>query len=432
MSLIKCNECGKEISDKAETCPNCGCPIELTKKREDIIFNINNINVNMDEIMKLSNYDKFHASKKIVELTQIDKKIANKAIDDYFNIVRPINKSKNNINSNTNQKNKNDSVLSIISFIISICGCGYISIIGVILAIIDLVKSKNNKDNKQHGWSIAAICIFFAWIFFFSYINNNTDSPDKSKEIVKSESSNENNTKLNFSTEEIYNKNDCIISIVSNDEKSITFCIENNSSKDYGFYAHAISINGIMTNCNIYTMDTDVPSGKKANATITFESDWIDKCGDVEYIDVIFWAYDHETNMKDFDTGIINMKSNKYTSDKIVEPAASPIDMNNVNVSIVEILNDKAIIQITNNSNDYISIDVDNASINEWAYDNSFDTMDVYIFPKNTIQLELEIDSSFKEEHKIDSVDFIEFSLNIRPNGDYGNEIKTEKIEFIK
>lgn len=24
MSLIKCSECGKEISDKAEVCPNCG------------------------------------------------------------------------------------------------------------------------------------------------------------------------------------------------------------------------------------------------------------------------------------------------------------------------------------------------------------------------------------------------------------------------
>lgn len=27
MSLIKCTECGKEISDKASNCPNCGCPI---------------------------------------------------------------------------------------------------------------------------------------------------------------------------------------------------------------------------------------------------------------------------------------------------------------------------------------------------------------------------------------------------------------------
>ena len=27
MALIKCSECGKEISDKATTCPNCGCPV---------------------------------------------------------------------------------------------------------------------------------------------------------------------------------------------------------------------------------------------------------------------------------------------------------------------------------------------------------------------------------------------------------------------
>ena len=28
MALIKCSECGKEVSDKATSCPNCGVPIE--------------------------------------------------------------------------------------------------------------------------------------------------------------------------------------------------------------------------------------------------------------------------------------------------------------------------------------------------------------------------------------------------------------------
>ncbi len=28
MSMINCPECGKEISDKADTCPNCGCPLK--------------------------------------------------------------------------------------------------------------------------------------------------------------------------------------------------------------------------------------------------------------------------------------------------------------------------------------------------------------------------------------------------------------------
>lgn len=31
MALIKCPECGKEISDKASNCPNCGCPIKIPK-----------------------------------------------------------------------------------------------------------------------------------------------------------------------------------------------------------------------------------------------------------------------------------------------------------------------------------------------------------------------------------------------------------------
>lgn len=28
MSLIKCKECGHQVSDKAKVCPNCGCPLE--------------------------------------------------------------------------------------------------------------------------------------------------------------------------------------------------------------------------------------------------------------------------------------------------------------------------------------------------------------------------------------------------------------------
>lgn len=34
MALIKCPECGKEISDKATACPNCGCPVIPSKQNE--------------------------------------------------------------------------------------------------------------------------------------------------------------------------------------------------------------------------------------------------------------------------------------------------------------------------------------------------------------------------------------------------------------
>lgn len=35
MALIKCPECGKEISDRASTCPNCGCPIKADVSNVD-------------------------------------------------------------------------------------------------------------------------------------------------------------------------------------------------------------------------------------------------------------------------------------------------------------------------------------------------------------------------------------------------------------
>ena len=36
MTLIKCNECGKEISDKAEICVNCGNPIQKEIEKEKL------------------------------------------------------------------------------------------------------------------------------------------------------------------------------------------------------------------------------------------------------------------------------------------------------------------------------------------------------------------------------------------------------------
>lgn len=34
MALMKCNECGKDVSDKAGTCPNCGAPVAIAAQAE--------------------------------------------------------------------------------------------------------------------------------------------------------------------------------------------------------------------------------------------------------------------------------------------------------------------------------------------------------------------------------------------------------------
>lgn len=45
MSLLKCPECGKEVSDKAGVCPNCGFPIEKKDEKE-----VNEMADNSEEI----------------------------------------------------------------------------------------------------------------------------------------------------------------------------------------------------------------------------------------------------------------------------------------------------------------------------------------------------------------------------------------------
>lgn len=39
MALIKCPECGKEISEKAKACPNCGLPLEVSSGEQNVSEN---------------------------------------------------------------------------------------------------------------------------------------------------------------------------------------------------------------------------------------------------------------------------------------------------------------------------------------------------------------------------------------------------------
>jgi hypothetical protein len=38
MSLISCNECGKEISSKAAACPGCGAPLQNISRDKELLF----------------------------------------------------------------------------------------------------------------------------------------------------------------------------------------------------------------------------------------------------------------------------------------------------------------------------------------------------------------------------------------------------------
>ncbi len=68
MSLIKCSECGKEMSSRAEKCPNCGCPIIFARNGESASENL----TTFDEAFiglkaeKIANIESYSSIKKMI------------------------------------------------------------------------------------------------------------------------------------------------------------------------------------------------------------------------------------------------------------------------------------------------------------------------------------------------------------------------------
>lgn len=71
MALVKCPDCGKEVSDKAGKCPNCGFPIEETKgafvKEINMVENSQNLDVSEENITK-TNVRKSLSKKTIISI----------------------------------------------------------------------------------------------------------------------------------------------------------------------------------------------------------------------------------------------------------------------------------------------------------------------------------------------------------------------------
>ena len=58
MALIKCYECGQMLSDKANTCPNCGAPIDRVESTNIQKCDDNNTNVSIGKVEPISNSSK--------------------------------------------------------------------------------------------------------------------------------------------------------------------------------------------------------------------------------------------------------------------------------------------------------------------------------------------------------------------------------------
>lgn len=130
MSLIKCPECGMEISDLAEKCPNCGFPIGFQSTFSQ-----------QPQINTYQNGTHYSQKSQPVQVHAIS------------------------------CKKDGNSWLGIASLVLSILGCTFI--LGIIFAIIDLCR----KDNRKKTFSIIALCICGFWLLVFIVSASKKEEP---------------------------------------------------------------------------------------------------------------------------------------------------------------------------------------------------------------------------------------------------------------
>lgn len=350
--IIKCKECGGDVSDKAETCPHCGYSMKSNPKTDDRL---------------------------------------------------KINPKSDWTPSPTVQPN----------------------------------IQKHKKEKKKHGclWTIVVVLIVFG---FFSWLtDDDTESGKKDSGTGTTTSQEETSTKnktpkkTEYNLGEIYKGHKCTLKLVSGNDDGFSVDIENNSSKDFGFDIHSMSINGIMTNCNIYTGDTEVPSGKKGTMEIDFENGWISNGEKVQYIDMIVWAYDESKNYKDFETEKIRIKTNNFHGENKYSSGNGSVKKKGIVVQKESITEDKFVFSVINKNNYYVEFDFTNASIDGWALETDyiFDSQDVCVYPgaKTTVKVDI---SDLTEKKNINNPKNVEFSLECRKKGDYFKKFMVKKLKF--
>lgn len=165
MGLIKCPECGKEISDKADVCIGCGFPIKkYVENRENYSESKNEEQTTVDD--------------GIIVCKSCGEK--NKKGDTYCKSCGTKLTDSENIMFELTDDKKKVSKLSVLAVACSFLG--KYSYIGAILAFIDICIRKKNKQYKFSYFAICASIVIMLAVGSFGSSDNN-DSNDKPTQI---------------------------------------------------------------------------------------------------------------------------------------------------------------------------------------------------------------------------------------------------------
>ena len=154
---MKCINCGNEVQDNWTTCPFCG----------------NSLSNNITDSVPHPQFSQ--------NITPVQNQTPPPNNQNNFTTSQPSNFNQG-MPQPTKAKNSN---LSIAAFALSFFGC--FSLVGIILAIIDLVTKSKENPPKKHGFSIAALVIGGLMLIFSLLYSANKTTSDNKKDIQPTE-----------------------------------------------------------------------------------------------------------------------------------------------------------------------------------------------------------------------------------------------------
>lgn len=210
--------------------------------------------------------------------------------------------------------------------------------------------------------------------------------------------------------------------------------IENNSGKNLTFQCRNASVNGYMVET---MMSVDVANGKKANDSLTFVNTDLELCGieTIADMEMSFHIFTTEGWDDYLDTDAIQLKTSAadgfvYNYDDSGEVA---YEGNGVKVVVkglsedASLLGTSVIVYIENTSNENVTVQAREASVNGFMIDPIF-SCDV-VAGKHAMDT-ITFMSSDLEENSITAVEEIELSFHIFGTDDWDTIVDTEPVKI--
>lgn len=207
MGLIKCPDCGKEFSERANACPNCGCPkdsilMDVSDKKTELVEEIDicgflfdkNIANEIDQL--LFNNKKMDAIKIFRDYSgEQDLKICKEAIENRIKELGIVNQESTNVkpeksSSKSNKKmSDNKSKRDSFSIILAVfCLMSFfIPFFGIVISVLAIVREMNNSKKYNREISkVLYVYIFTALLssLFTIWMLASTSSNDKNNELA--------------------------------------------------------------------------------------------------------------------------------------------------------------------------------------------------------------------------------------------------------